>query len=176
MKKGLSDVKSYVTVLFATALVILLFIAVFKSESIFETVFLLISGKLFSKTKDIYLILIFGLCFFLKVYVISFTDLPLYILIPFSCLRGVAYGIFLFFHIRYLIKLVGVENVTTAAIILSVLSSLFQFTLNNTVGYIIEIMGYGFTYKILSFVILGAIIVYSFILCLKKPKICEKTM
>ena len=51
-----------------------------------------------------------------------------------------------------------------------------QFTLNNTVGYIIEIMGYGFTYKILSFVILGAIIVYSFILCLKKPKICEKTM
>ena len=143
---------------------------------VFETVFLLISGKLFSKTKDIYLILIFGLCFFLKVFVISFTDLPLYILIPFSCLRGVAYGVFLFFHIRYLIKLVGVENVTTAAIILSVLSSLFQFTLNNTVGYIIEIMGYGFTYKILSFVILGAIIVYSFILCLKKPKICEKTM
>ena len=44
MKKGLSDVKSYVTVLFATALVILLFIAVFKSESIFETVFLLFTN------------------------------------------------------------------------------------------------------------------------------------
>lgn len=44
MKKVLSDVKSYVTVLFASALVILLFIAVFKSESIFETVFLLFTN------------------------------------------------------------------------------------------------------------------------------------
>lgn len=44
MKKGLNDVKSYVTILFATALVILLFIAVFKSESVFETVFLLFTN------------------------------------------------------------------------------------------------------------------------------------
>lgn len=44
MKKGLNDVKSYVTILFASALVILLFIAVFKSESVFETVFLLFTN------------------------------------------------------------------------------------------------------------------------------------
>ncbi|CDE95605.1 MAG: hypothetical protein SO067_00490 [Bacilli bacterium] len=44
MKKGLEDVKSYVTILFANALVILLFIAVFKSEKIFETVFLLFTN------------------------------------------------------------------------------------------------------------------------------------
>ena len=44
MKKALEDVKSFVTILFAVALVALLFIAVFKSENIFETVFLLFTN------------------------------------------------------------------------------------------------------------------------------------
>ena len=51
MKKGIDDVKSYVT--------ILLFIAVFKSENIFETVFLLFTNLctavftyFFTKKKD----------------------------------------------------------------------------------------------------------------------------
>ena len=59
MKKGIDDVKSYVTILFATALVALLFIAVFKSENIFETVFLLFTNLcsavftyFFTKKKD----------------------------------------------------------------------------------------------------------------------------
>lgn len=44
MKKALEDVKSFVTILFAITLVALLFIAVIKSESIFETVFLLFTN------------------------------------------------------------------------------------------------------------------------------------
>ena len=44
MKKAFSDVKSFVTILFAIALVGLLFISVFKSESLFETVFLLFTN------------------------------------------------------------------------------------------------------------------------------------
>lgn len=44
MKKMLTDVKSYVTILFATSLVALLFVAVFKSENLFETVFLLFTN------------------------------------------------------------------------------------------------------------------------------------
>lgn len=59
MKKVIDDVKSYVTILFATALVALLFIAVFKSENIFETVFLLFTNLctavftyFFTKKKD----------------------------------------------------------------------------------------------------------------------------
>lgn len=44
MKKAFSDVKSFVTILFALAVVILLFIAVFKSETVFETVFLLFTN------------------------------------------------------------------------------------------------------------------------------------
>lgn len=44
MKKALEDVKSFVTILFAITLVVLLLIAVFKSETIFETVFLLFTN------------------------------------------------------------------------------------------------------------------------------------
>lgn len=44
MKKAFNDVKSFVTILFALAVVILLFIAVFKSERVFETVFLLFTN------------------------------------------------------------------------------------------------------------------------------------
>lgn len=44
MKKAFTDVKSFVTILFAVALVVLLFIAVFKSERVFETVFLLFTN------------------------------------------------------------------------------------------------------------------------------------
>lgn len=59
MKKAIDDVKSYVTILFATTLVVLLFIALFKSENMFETVFLLFTNLctavftyFFTKKKD----------------------------------------------------------------------------------------------------------------------------
>ena len=44
MKKAFTDVKSFVTILFALTVVILLFIVVFKSERVFETVFLLFTN------------------------------------------------------------------------------------------------------------------------------------
>lgn len=44
MKKALTDVKSFVTILFAISLVALLFISIFKSELMFETVFLLFTN------------------------------------------------------------------------------------------------------------------------------------
>lgn len=59
MKKALDDVKSCVTIIFAIAVVLLLFIALFKSETIFETVFLLFTNLcsavftyFFTKKKD----------------------------------------------------------------------------------------------------------------------------
>lgn len=44
MKKALTDVKSFVTILFAISLVALLFISIFKTEVMFETVFLLFTN------------------------------------------------------------------------------------------------------------------------------------
>lgn len=59
MKKALDDVKSCVTIIFTIAVVVLLFIAVFKNETIFETVFLLFTNLcsavftyFFTKKKD----------------------------------------------------------------------------------------------------------------------------
>ena len=44
MKKAIDDLKSCITLLFAFALIVLLFVAVFKSENMFETVFLLFTN------------------------------------------------------------------------------------------------------------------------------------
>ena len=44
MRKAWDDVKSFITILVALALVGLLYIAVFKSETMFETVFLLFTN------------------------------------------------------------------------------------------------------------------------------------
>lgn len=44
MKKALEDVKSFVTIAFTISLIVLLFIAIFKSEAIFEMVFLLFTN------------------------------------------------------------------------------------------------------------------------------------
>ena len=44
MKKAWDEVKSFVTILFAISLVGLLYITAFKSESMFETVFLLFTN------------------------------------------------------------------------------------------------------------------------------------
>ncbi len=59
MKKVVEDLKSCITFMFALALIILLFLAVFKSDSIFETVFLLYTNVctsvftyFFAKKKD----------------------------------------------------------------------------------------------------------------------------
>ena len=59
MKKVVEDLKSCITFMFALALIILLFLAVFKSDSMFETVFLLYTNVctsvftyFFAKKKD----------------------------------------------------------------------------------------------------------------------------
>ena len=44
MRKAIDDLKSCITLLFAFALIVLLFVAVFKSDSMFETVFLLFTN------------------------------------------------------------------------------------------------------------------------------------
>ena len=60
MKQAWDDLKSAVTIIFAIALVILLFIAVFKSEDVFHSVFLLFTNLctavftfFFTKKKEV---------------------------------------------------------------------------------------------------------------------------
>lgn len=135
-----------------------------------EVLTIFVLGKGFSKVNPVKLMLFSGIVFFLRAFIVSFTELPLWVLIPAACLRGIGWGTFLFFHLKYVLKQVGVENVTTAVILLSVCSSLFQFLMNNCIGYIIEIMGYGFTYRFLSIVILVSTLGYFFIMRMKQSR------
>lgn len=143
---------------------------VYAGILICEVMTILVLGKFFSKTSPVKLILFAGIVFFLRSFIISFTSLPLWILIAAACLRGIAWGTFLFFHLKYLLKLVGIENVTTAAILLSVFSSLFQFIMSNVVGYVIEGMGYGFTYRTIAGIVLASTVGYFIILQIKARK------
>ena len=58
MKKALTDVKSCVTLLFAFSLVALLFISIFKNESMFETVFLLFTNLCTAVFTDIIILML----------------------------------------------------------------------------------------------------------------------
>lgn len=135
-----------------------------------EVLTIFVLGKAFSKANPVKLMLFSGLVFFLRSFIVSFTDLPLWVLIPAACLRGIGWGTFLFFHLKYVLKQVGVENVTTAVILLSVCSSLVQFLMNNSIGYIIEATGYGFTYRLLASIILVSTLGYYFIMQIKQKK------
>lgn len=112
-----------------------------------EVFTLLILGLFFRKTKEIYLFLFAGVVYFLRSLIISFVDLPVEVLIPAAMLRGVGWGTVLFVHMKYLIKLVGIENVTTAALFIVSFQSLFQFVGSNILGNLIENMGYPIAYR-----------------------------
>lgn len=115
-----------------------------------EVVTLLVLGLFFRNKKELYLLAFSGGAYFLRSIILSFTGLPIPILIAASTLRGVAWGTMLFVHMKYLMKLVGIENVTSAALVLVSFSSLFQFLGSNALGYIIQFLGYSTAYQIIA--------------------------
>ena len=115
-----------------------------------EVITLIILGKIGSKIKDLYLLAIAGFGYFARSILLSFVDLPLPILIFGASLRGVAWGTFLFIHFKYLVKLVGLENTTSAALIITTAGGLYQFIGLNIFGYMFENIGYGVSYRIIG--------------------------
>lgn len=113
-------------------------------------------GKKFELSK---LLIIAGLIYSIRSFLISFTSLPIVIIIIAACLRGVAWGLILYIHMKYIIKLVGIINATTAALIISICGSILTFILNNVVGYFIEYYGYSIFYLIISIIVLCMTIV-----------------
>ena len=127
---------------------------------IVEVIIMIVSGYIFKNTEPHKLILIAGLAYFLRSFVVSFVDLPVPVLIAGASLRGVGWGLTLFIHFRYIIRLVGIKNATRAAFVITVLASIFNFTVSNFIGYVFENIGYDNTYKILSGIILLATIMF----------------
>lgn len=133
---------------------------IFSGMIIVEVIIMILFGKFFKDTEPHKLILIAGIAYFLRALIVSFTNLPVWILILGACLRGVGWGLTLFVHFRYLIRLVGIKNATRAAFIITVLGSTFNFIVSNFIGYVFEEIGYDHTYKILSFVTLTATLIF----------------
>ena len=127
---------------------------------IVEVVIMIVSGYIFKNTEPHKLILIAGISYFLRSFIVSFVDLPIPLLIAGASLRGVGWGLTLFIHFRYIIRLVGIKNATRAAFVITVLASIFNFTVSNFIGYVFENIGYGNTYKILSGIVLVATIIF----------------
>lgn len=145
---------------------------VYSAMVIVEVITLLILGKFFRKANYLGLLLFAGIGYFLRSFLVSFVDLPTPILVFACTLRGVAWGTILFVHMKYLTKLVGLENITSAAIFVSVLTNLAQFIISNFFGYVIEYQGYSFTYKIVGVLALVGSLGY-FVITLIKNKMCK---
>lgn len=124
-----------------------------------EVITILLMGKLGKNIKLEKLIIIAGLIYFSRSFILSFTFLPLFLLILASFLRGIAWGIIIYTHMNYLIRLVGLENVTTAAMLIVIVGSIISFILSNVIGYMIEAWGYNIFYLSISLVILSITIV-----------------
>lgn len=125
-----------------------------------EVMTMLILAKFLKKYRDIYLYLFAGVSYFMRAFLLSFTGLPLWILIVAACLRGVAWGSILFVHMKYLVKLVGIENVTSAALLLVTFTSLFQFVGSNLFGYLFEHVGYDFSFRLIGVLSLSVCLIF----------------
>ena len=110
------------------------------------------------------LFFIAGLILFLRPFIISFTELPTIVLMFGTWVRGIGWGMMLFVSLKIIMSLVGLENTTTACIIVGVFQSLFQFIMSNVIGYSIEFVGYKIPFLIISLIILVSICIYSLIL------------
>lgn len=143
---------------------------VYSAIVICEVVTIFVLAKYFKRVSSIKLIFFAGIMLFMRSFIISFLELPIYVLIPVACLRGIGWGTILFVHFKYMTKLVGVENVTTAAILLSSVAALFQFGMTNVVGYVIESMGYSFTYRIIGLIVILSTGMYFIIVRFMKNK------
>ncbi len=105
-----------------------------------------IKGNTFSEKN---LMIIASLSFIVR-FIIYFLPVPLEIIIISTMLRGLGWGIVLFVHIKYIINIVKVENVTTAILIVTLLFSIFTGVGNWITGLFVKENGYPLLYLILA--------------------------
>lgn len=110
---------------------------------------ILIVGKFFLNVKPNKLLIVAGIAYTMRSLLLG-LDISLGLSILGALLRGVGWGIFLTVHVKYLMKLVGIQNLTAAIFIYAIVSSLILFIGNNVFGSIIEAFGYRTCYFIIT--------------------------
>lgn len=87
---------------------------------------------------------------------------PIWMVILFATLRGAGWGIILYANIRYITRLVRVQNVTLAMLIMSVLNAIYVGVGNMLAGQINAKYGYDTLYLILASIALFALLFFLF--------------
>lgn len=120
---------------------------------IVEVITMFIYNRFSSKRLGSNLYFIIGITYALRSICIG-LNLPLYITIPASLLRGVAWGLILCIHVNQLRSIVGTKNITNALFLLVLISSIIQMVSLNVAGNLLETKGYAFVYFYLAIITL----------------------
>jgi predicted MFS family arabinose efflux permease len=127
--------------------------------------YLSIKGNLIDEKK----LFLFAVLILLVRFISYSLDLPLPVIVVFTMFRGFSWGIYIYTHIRYLSKIVRVENITTAILIVTLLHSIFSAVGSLFAGRLIEQMGYTIFFLSLSGLILAGLASFLFL----TPKVNE---
>jgi len=142
--------------------------AAFVSVEVIALRILIIKGHFANERK----LLILANFLFLVRFIFYGFDLPLAVIIPVTLLRGASWGILIFANIRYIIKIVKVENVTTAILIITLTFSIFTAAGNYLFGILANSDGYRIPYLITAGTILFGLLFF----LLFSPNIGEKNI
>lgn len=100
--------------------------------------YMTVRGNLIEERK---LFLIGIVAFLLRYFAYSFP-LPMAVVIAFTMIRGLSWGIFIYGQIRYITRIVKMENITAAILIVTLLYSIFTALGSLLGGWLIETFGY----------------------------------
>ena len=126
---------------------------------IVEFVTMLILARVGKKAKDLYLYGLIGLVYAIRLFVVGF-NLPTMVIIGFAVLRGISMGTLLHIHLKHLVKIIKLENLTAGIFIIAIVSSIILAVGNTVCGYFIEYYGYSSVFMVLGCIVLIATLIY----------------
>jgi predicted MFS family arabinose efflux permease len=118
--------------------------------------YMTMKGNQFSEKK----LIVFASITFIVRFLIYFLNVPLFVIIAATLLRGLGWGIVLYVHIKYVLAIVKVQNVTTAILIITLVFSIFIGIGNFVTGHFVKAFGYQWLYFILTCLITLGLVIF----------------
>lgn len=132
--------------------------AAFVSVEVLTLRYLTLKGHLY---KERNLMMLASLLFVIR-FVTYALYLPLEVMLLFTLLRGISWGTVIYTNIKYLIKIVKLENITAAILIMTLAFSLFTGVGNFIFGKLINVIGYQWLYFMAVCLIFVGFLVFVF--------------
>ncbi|MGE0003408.1 MAG: MFS transporter [Candidatus Izemoplasmatales bacterium] len=118
--------------------------------------FLTLKGNMFPER----VMMIFASILFVVRFLAYALNLPLWLLIAITMFRGVSWGTVIYTNIKYVIRIVKLENITTAILIMTLLFSMFTAIGNFFFGRLISQVGYNSLYFVITMVIVVGLLFF----------------